>query len=120
MEKSRILVIDNTYFEENKLIIKEYNEEKFELKENPALVDFIAKKVFKSNKPQIVPRGRDEINATATVYTNVYAGPSNSVYASVGSIDMGEGVVVLGESLGWIPYKIFYNKFKSRKNRVCT
>ena len=33
-EESRILVIDSTYFEKNKLIIKEFNGEKIELKDN--------------------------------------------------------------------------------------
>ena len=114
-EESRILVIDSTYFEKNKLIIKEFNGEKIELKENPALIDHIVKKILKTNKPQIVPMGRDEINATATVYTNVYAGPSDSTYASIGSIDMGEGVVVLGESLGWFHIRYFITNSNQEK-----
>ncbi len=114
-EKSRILVIDSTYFDENKLVIREYDGEKFELKENPALVDYIIKKMLKSNKPQIVPMGRDEINATATSATNVYAGPSSSTYASIGSISKDEGVVVVGESLGWYHIRYFITNSNQEK-----
>lgn len=114
-EKSRILAIDSTYFDENKLIIREYDGEKIEVKENPALVDYIIKKMLKSNKPQIVPMGRDEINATSTMYTNVYAGPSDSTYASIGSINMGEGVVVVGESLGWFHIRYFITNSNQEK-----
>lgn len=114
-EDSRIIVIDSTYFNENKLITKEYNGEKIEIKENPALVDCIIKRILKTNEPQIKTRGRDETNATATVYTNVYAGPSKDIYASIGSIDMGESVVVIGESLGWYHIRYFITKSNQEK-----
>ncbi len=114
-EDSRIIVIDSTYFNENKLITKEYNGEKIEIKENPALVDCIIKRILKTNEPQIKTRGRDETNATATVYTNVYAGPSKDIYASIGSIDMGESIVVIGESLGWYHIRYFITKSNQEK-----
>ena len=106
-EDSRIIVIDETYFEENKKIVKEYDGKTYEIFEFAALVDYIAKGIGKSNKPKIVPLGRDEINGTATSATNVYAGPSSSTYASIGSISNNEGVVVIGESLGWYHIRYF-------------
>lgn len=65
-EDSRIIVIDETYFEDNKKVIKEYDGKTYEIFEFAALVDYIAKGIGKSNKPKIVPLGRDEINGTAT------------------------------------------------------
>ena len=106
-EDSRIIVIDETYFEENKKIVKEYDGKTYEIFEFAALVHYIAKGIGKSNKPKIVPLGRDEINGTATSATNVYAGPSSSTYASIGSISNNEGVVVIGESLGWYHIRYF-------------
>ena len=106
-EDSRIIVIDETYFEENKKTIKEYDGKTYEIFEFAALVDYIANGIGKSNKPKIVPLGRGEINANATAATNVYAGPSSSTYASIGSISNNEGVVVIGESLGWYHIRYF-------------
>ena len=98
-EDSKIIAIDTNYFEEN-------NGTTYKVQENPALVDYFVKKVLKSNKPKIVPLGREEANGTAIMNTQVYAGPGFSNYASIGSIDKNEQVVVLGgDSNGWIHIK---------------
>lgn len=105
-KNAQIIIIDRTYFNKNKKIVRTYKEKTYEILENPALVDYIVKEIGKIYENNIQLLGKDEINGTATSATNVYAGPDSSNYASIGSISNGEGIVVLGESLGW--YHIRY------------
>lgn len=70
---------------------------------NPATSDRFVKNLFPD---QLVPRA----NSSSTLYgetgtmntaKTVYFGPSSSNYATVGSVDKGEDIVVMGKNAGW-------------------
>ena len=77
---------------------------------NISLMDDIIKEISPSTLAT-----SEATNGTATVHTNVYAGPSDSIYASIGSIGIGEGVIVLGTYLDWYHIRYFITNSNQEK-----
>lgn len=88
----RVVILNAAYFNE-------------ETTYNPALSDRFVKNLFsKEYLPQTL--SIDGASATMNVDKTVYFGPSSENYATVGSVDSGEEIVILGKTIGW--YFIVY------------
>ncbi len=57
------------------------------------------------------------LQAIPRLSTNVYAGPSTSIYANIGSVDSSDTVGVLGKEGSY--YYIQYSTASRSKKRIC-
>lgn len=105
-EDTLIIIIDTNYFNTNVEGNGTENEEGSLY--NPALVDSISKAFYDNGISTLsFVVGDNDILGQSLAFQDVYAGPSSSIYAIIGSINYLESVVMLGESFGW--YHIRYS-----------